>query len=861
MTELENVETGRLHLRGAGKGSTTVTVGGVFLVAAPPLCHGALRYFTLSTPVSTSGRGYYKVSWLHQPIKIVTVYCQIKELQRVAQLEEGGTGETTRHKGPVSSLRERGQTEFPFLLSPGSSVPQPPRRAASEPLWKGPPRPRAPSPGRFSLLTARGASCPLERVDLSLGVFGQWDEKQERCPGRTVNERGVAGRGEGAGGLQEDPDSPATCSAEGAPRSRMGRCGPRVGRGEGSGAAWRARRPSRRDRLHRAPRRGEPVLQPGRGANLRPPARLGGGAARGASALTSSSAGTQPQSPPEAPPYPPKAQPNSEPREEAAGCRRRGARAGGPGEVRGRAGGSRGRAAPPARPAGAHTYPRARGSRLRRPSRRAPLAARCAPGPAGARGEGAGSGARRRRRRRRGLWRAPRAGGRPPRLRRQGENRAGAGAAAAAARGSAEPRAQRARPGAAAGCAPGRLRAPAGGAPVPPDRGRRRPRPLPPAAPPPPSFPRPRALARSLRASLSPLNAHSGWEKKTTCSQVAINFRGGRSPGGGGTGGRARRLWSPTPARPPPPPAPQPDDPNFTAGPARGAPRGGRPATGVPEVLLPRAAGPGGAARGRGGEGAPGPGPRGAHSPSLGVWTRAHTCPDRLRLNERLRARRGTPFGKRKGDSGGAPGARGDPLCAPRSRLGRAAPGGEREGPVGRPRASGSASVPARAPAGGGEGGAGSLRQLLQPEPPGAGVLHLEPGVGKRRRLACRALAGGRQVGPDRLPGRTRAGRGVGLGAAGRAALSGSRDRTGTACGPRRVSPRGPGPGAEAFAGRSAAQAPGPAGRGFAQPRGKGRAGRRLLRAVTGACWNPGDPLGWRPGRPQKPRRGARGSC
>lgn len=156
-------------------------------------------------------------------------------------------------------------------------------------------------------------------------------------------------------------------------------------------------------------------------------------------------------------------------------------------------------------------------------------------------------------------------------------------------------------------------------------------------------------------------------------------------------------------------------DPNFTAGPARGAPRGGRPATGVPEALLPRAAGSGGTAGGRGGEGAPRPGPQGAHSPSLGVWTRAHTCPDRLRLNERLRARRGTLFGKRKGDSGSAPGARGDPLCAPRSRLGRAAPGAEREGPVGRPRASGSASVPARAPAGGGEGGAGSLRQLLQP--------------------------------------------------------------------------------------------------------------------------------------------------
>lgn len=219
------------------------------------------------------------------------------------------------------------------------------------------------------------------------------------------------GAGRGAGGLQEDPDSPATCSAEGAPRSRMGRCGPRVGRGEGSGAAWRARRPSRRDRLRRAPRRGEPVLQPGRGANLRPPAGLGGGAARGGLCpdflLRWHSATVTPGGPHRTPP---KAQPNSEPREEAAGCRRRGARAGGPGEVRGRAGGARGRAAPPARPAGAHTYPRARGSRLRRPSRRAPLAARCAPGPAGARGEGAGSGARRRRRR--GLRRAPRAGGR-----------------------------------------------------------------------------------------------------------------------------------------------------------------------------------------------------------------------------------------------------------------------------------------------------------------------------------------------------------------------------------------------------------------------------------------------------------------
>ncbi|XDA71647.1 hypothetical protein R6Z07M_001978 [Ovis aries] len=573
------------------------------------------------------------------------------------------------------------------------------------------------------------------------------------------------GAGRGAGGLQEDPDSPATCSAEGAPRSRMGRCGPRVGRGEGSGAAWRARRPSRRDRLRRAPRRGEPVLQPGRGANLRPPAGLGGGAARGGLCpdflLRWHSATVTPGGPPRTPP---KAQPNSEPREEAAGCRRRGARAGGPGEVRGRAGGARGRAAPPARPAGAHTYPRARGSRLRRPSRRAPLAARCAPGPAGARGEGAGSG-----------------GG-------------GGGG-----EGSGAPRGRAAAEAPPPGGEPGGSRGGGGGG------------------------------ARVRRAPGAACPARGcGWMR----ARAAAGSRGGR-------------------------PAIQ----TSPRDPRAGRLVGGRPATGVPEVLLPRAAGPGGAAGGRGGEGAPGPGPRGARSPSLGVWTRAHTCPDRLRLKDRLRARRGTPFGKRKGDSGSAPGARGDPLCAPGSRLGRAAPGGEREGPVGRPRASGSASVPARAPAGGGEGGAGSLRQLLQPEPPGAGVLNLEPGVGKRRRLACRALAGGRQVGPDRLPGRTRAGRGVGLGAAGRAALSGSRGRTGTACGPRRVSPRGPGPGAEASAGRSAAQAPGPAGRGFAQPRGRGRAGRRLLRAVTGACWDPGDPLGWRPGRPQKPRRGARGSC
>lgn len=60
--------------------------------------------------------------------------------------------------------------------------------------------------------------------------------------------------------------------------------------------------------------------------------------------------------------------------------------------------------------------------------------------------------------------------------------------------------------------------------------------------------------------------------------------------------------------------------------------------------------------------------------------------------------------------------------------------------------------------------------------------------------------------------------------------------------------PRGPGPGTAAFAGRSAAQAPGPAGHGFAQPRGEGRVGQRLLRAVTGACRDPETHWAGRPG-------------
>lgn len=42
-----------------------------------------------------------------------------------------------------------------FSLRPGSFGPQPPRRVASEPLWKGPRAPRPESP----VVTAGGASC------------------------------------------------------------------------------------------------------------------------------------------------------------------------------------------------------------------------------------------------------------------------------------------------------------------------------------------------------------------------------------------------------------------------------------------------------------------------------------------------------------------------------------------------------------------------------------------------------------------------------------------------------------------------------------------------------------------------------
>ena len=56
---------------------------------------------------------------------------------------------TKRHKRPVSSLRKRGQTEFPFLLSPGSSVTQPPEACGvSVPSGKVP-SPRSPSPQSF----------------------------------------------------------------------------------------------------------------------------------------------------------------------------------------------------------------------------------------------------------------------------------------------------------------------------------------------------------------------------------------------------------------------------------------------------------------------------------------------------------------------------------------------------------------------------------------------------------------------------------------------------------------------------------------------------------------------------------------
>lgn len=215
------------------------------------------------------------------------------------------------------------------------------------------------------------------------------------------------------------------------------------------------------------------------------------------------------------------------------------------------AGGASGRASPPRAPR-APTLTLAPGGRGSGACLGARLAASLRPGPAGARGEGAGAAAAA------AAARAPArpAGGRPPRLRRQGENRAGAGGGG----GGGGARVRRA-PGAvppARGCGwmrARRLRLFPRGAPVLQAAWAPPPPPPPPGRTPPLPSPGP-ALARLLRASLSPLNAHSGWEKKTTCSQVAINFRGGRSPGGGGTGGRARRLWSPTPARSAAPGAP-----------------------------------------------------------------------------------------------------------------------------------------------------------------------------------------------------------------------------------------------------------------------------------------------------------------
>lgn len=82
-----------------------------------------------------------------------------------------------------------------------------PRAPSPRGVWRLSPSGKAPAPPRpeSPVVTAGGASCSLERGDLSLGVFGQWDEKQERCPGRRLNERGAAGRGEGGRGSAGGP--------------------------------------------------------------------------------------------------------------------------------------------------------------------------------------------------------------------------------------------------------------------------------------------------------------------------------------------------------------------------------------------------------------------------------------------------------------------------------------------------------------------------------------------------------------------------------------------------------------------------------------------------------------------------------
>lgn len=389
----------------------------------------------------------------------------------------------------------------------------------------------------------------MERGDLSLGVFGQWDEKQERCPGRRLNERGSGGACGGQGVCRRTPIRPPRAPRGGGAALPDGaRCGPRVGRGEGAERLAGEEAPLGRDRLRRAPAGGESrSCNPGGGKPAHRPAWVGG-AHGGAPPRSLPPLALGHSHPRKFPPYPPKpSQTASRGRKPpAAGG---GARAGGPG--RGEAGRRRPGAAPcPRAPAGAHTYPRARGSRLRRPSRRAPLAARCAPGPAGARREpGAAAAA--------AAARAPArpAGGRLPRLRRQGENRAEPGRRRRRRRaGPPSPGRSVPGPGPWLDARPGA--AGLAGAPRCLQAGAAAPPPPPPAAL--PSLPSlaPARPVRSLRASLSPLNAHR-MEKKTTCSQVAINFRGGRSSAAAPEA--ARSPWSPTPARPRRPLAPQPE--------------------------------------------------------------------------------------------------------------------------------------------------------------------------------------------------------------------------------------------------------------------------------------------------------------